>query len=152
MDQARRVSLICCEVLRPKFLCGPSGPGELPRPTCEPQNSPCSSGRSQMVKNLLSRSLLLSSLLGPFPKVHTLVLALDVQWWEEVRRDKEESLLKGKSMFHFFLKFGTCQPTPVFLPGKVHGQRSLAGCSQWGYMIEHACMRVEGDGLIAINW
>ena len=26
------------------------------------------------------------------------------------------------------------QPTPVFLPGKVHGQRSLVGCSPWGYM------------------
>ena len=24
------------------------------------------------------------------------------------------------------------QPTPVFLPGKSHGQRSLAGCSLWG--------------------
>ena len=24
------------------------------------------------------------------------------------------------------------QPTPVFLPGKVHGQRSLVGCSPWG--------------------
>ena len=23
-------------------------------------------------------------------------------------------------------------PTPVFLPGKCHGQRSLAGYSQWG--------------------
>ena len=23
-------------------------------------------------------------------------------------------------------------PTPVFLPGKFHGQRSLAGYSQWG--------------------
>ena len=43
------------------------------------------------------------------------------------------------------------QPTPVFLPGKVHGQRNLAGCSPWGYMIEHACMRVEGDGLVKIN-
>ena len=44
------------------------------------------------------------------------------------------------------------QPTPVFLPGKVHGQRSLEGCSPWGYMTEHAGMRVEGDGLVAINW
>ena len=44
------------------------------------------------------------------------------------------------------------QPTPVFLPGKVHGQRSLAGCSPWGYMTEHVCMRVEGLGLVAINW
>ena len=24
------------------------------------------------------------------------------------------------------------QPTPVFLPGGFHGQRSLAGCSPWG--------------------
>ena len=44
------------------------------------------------------------------------------------------------------------QPTPVLLPGKVHGQRSLAGCSPWGYMTEHVCMRVEGHGLVAINW
>ena len=44
------------------------------------------------------------------------------------------------------------QPTPVFLPGKVHGQRSLVGCSPWGYMTEHVCMRLEGHGLVAINW
>ena len=44
------------------------------------------------------------------------------------------------------------QPTAVFLPGKVHGQRSLTGCSPWGYMTEPVCMRVEGDGLVAINW
>ena len=25
------------------------------------------------------------------------------------------------------------QPTPVFLPGEPHGQRSLAGCSPWGH-------------------
>ena len=25
------------------------------------------------------------------------------------------------------------QPTPVFLPGEFHGQRSLAGYSPWGY-------------------
>ena len=24
------------------------------------------------------------------------------------------------------------QPIPVFLPGKYHGERSLAGCSPWG--------------------
>jgi len=24
------------------------------------------------------------------------------------------------------------KPTPVFLPGESHGQRSLAGCSPWG--------------------
>ena len=25
-----------------------------------------------------------------------------------------------------------CQPTPVLLPGKSHGQRRLVGCSPWG--------------------
>ena len=25
------------------------------------------------------------------------------------------------------------QPTPIFLPGKSHGQRNLAGCSPWGF-------------------
>ena len=28
------------------------------------------------------------------------------------------------------------QPTPVFLPGEFHGQRSLVGCSPWGHRIE----------------
>ena len=28
---------------------------------------------------------------------------------------------------------GEMQPTPVFLPGESHGQRSLAGCSSWGH-------------------
>ena len=27
------------------------------------------------------------------------------------------------------------QATPVFLPGKSHGQRSLAGCSPWGHRV-----------------
>ena len=27
----------------------------------------------------------------------------------------------------------TWQPTPVFLPGKSHGQRSLVGYSSWDY-------------------
>ena len=29
------------------------------------------------------------------------------------------------------------QPTPVFLPGKFHGQRSLTGYSPWGYRVRH---------------
>ena len=28
-------------------------------------------------------------------------------------------------------------PTPVFLPGEFHGQRSLAGCSPWGLRAGH---------------
>ena len=29
------------------------------------------------------------------------------------------------------------QPTPVFLPGKSHGQRGLAGNSPWGHRVRH---------------
>ena len=29
------------------------------------------------------------------------------------------------------------QPTPVFLPGKSHGHRSLVGCSPWGHRVRH---------------
>ena len=40
---------------------------------------------------------------------------------------------------------GTWQPTPVFLPGKSHGQRSLAGHSPWGHKesdtTEHTCIK-----------
>ena len=38
----------------------------------------------------------------------------------------------GKSMFCCQLGKMKWQPTPVFLPGKSHGQRSLAGYSSWG--------------------
>ena len=30
------------------------------------------------------------------------------------------------------------QPTPVFLPGESHGQRSLAGYSPWGHKVTHS--------------
>ena len=29
------------------------------------------------------------------------------------------------------------QPTPLFLPGEFHGQRSLAGCSPWDHSVGH---------------
>ena len=29
------------------------------------------------------------------------------------------------------------QPTPVFLPGKFHGQRNLVGSSPWGHRVQH---------------
>ena len=31
----------------------------------------------------------------------------------------------------------TWQPTPVFLPGEFHGQRSLVGYSPWGCRVGH---------------
>ena len=37
-------------------------------------------------------------------------------------------------------------------PGVGDGQGGMACCSPWGYMTKHVCMRVEGHGLVAINW
>ena len=34
------------------------------------------------------------------------------------------------------------QLTPIFLPGKFHGQRSLAGCSPWGHKESDATERL----------
>ena len=33
------------------------------------------------------------------------------------------------------------QPTPVFLPGKSHGQRSLEDYSPWGHRVKYDCPR-----------
>ena len=35
-------------------------------------------------------------------------------------------------LLSFYLLRRRWHPTPVFLPGKSHGQRSLVGCSPWG--------------------
>ena len=43
------------------------------------------------------------------------------------------------------------QPTPVFLPGKSHGQRSLAGYSSWGHKrVSHNLATKQHND--AINW
>ena len=34
--------------------------------------------------------------------------------------------------------------TPVFLPGKFHGQRSLVGCSPWGRKEQHSMEHAAG--------
>ena len=50
---------------------------------------------------------------------------------------------------------GKREPTPVFLPGEFHGQKSLAGYSPWGHkesdMTEHACTRINLSQEISRN-
>ena len=50
---------------------------------------------------------------------------------------KESSCRCWRLLFHPWVKKirqrRKGQPTPVFLPGESHGQRSLAGYSSWGY-------------------
>ena len=42
----------------------------------------------------------------------------------------------------------TWQPTPVFLPGESHGQRSLAGCSPWGHRVGHNWAHTHKQGAL----
>ena len=47
------------------------------------------------------------------------------------------------------------QPTPVFLPGEFHGQRSLAGCSPWDHKTEaaeHACRGAKNSGFDVFSY
>ena len=79
---------------------------------------------------------------------HSSTLAWKIPWTEEpgglqsmgslgVGHDCATSL----SLFTFMHWRKKWQPTPVFLPGKSHGQRSPVGCSPWGHcesdMTEH---------------
>ena len=70
---------------------------------------------------------------------HSSTVAWKIPWMEEpgglqsmeslrVRHDWATSLSLSTFM-HWRRKW---QPTPVFLPGESHGQRSLVGCSPWG--------------------
>ena len=47
-------------------------------------------------------------------------------------------------------------PTPIFLPGKSRGQRSLVGCNPWGCKewdtTEHACASMQGAGELGTVW
>ena len=70
---------------------------------------------------------------------HSSTVARKIPWMEEpsglqfmgslrVRHDWVTSLSLSTFM-HWRRKW---QPTPMFLPGESHGQRSLVGCSPWG--------------------
>ena len=41
-------------------------------------------------------------------------------------------VISGRDIMGFYSILKQWQPTPVLLPGKSHGRRSLVGCSPWG--------------------
>ena len=57
------------------------------------------------------------------------VLKVSVQWQI---RDIATAAVHQLCSAWFIVKVTKWQPTPVFLPGKLHGQRSLVGYSPWG--------------------
>ena len=71
---------------------------------------------------------------------HSSTLARKIPWTEEPGRLQSMGLRRvghdwatSLSLFTFLHWRRKWQPTPVFLPGEFHGQRSLAGYSPWGH-------------------
>ena len=71
---------------------------------------------------------------------HSSTLAWKIPWTEEPRRlQSMRSLRVGHDwatslcLFTFMHWRRKWQPTPMFLPGESHGQRSLVGYSPWGH-------------------
>ena len=67
--------------------------------------------------------------ISPEYSLEGLMLKLKLQYFGHLmpRADKfEKTLMLGK------IQRRQWHPTPVFLSGESHGQRSLVGCSPWG--------------------
>ena len=75
-----------------------------------------------------------------------------VTWLKEILTDKTPLYTSGmvgsyqSGKHHLFVSCKTTwrrqwQPTPVLLPGKSHGRRSLVGCSPWGHEELHTTER-----------
>ena len=62
---------------------------------------------------------------------------LNWEWWGDIWQTLETCLAvtqREKRYWPLVSKWRRqWQPTPVLLPGKSHGQRSLVGCSPWGH-------------------
>jgi len=62
-----------------------------------------------------------------------------------VLNEKFYNIYKWKWFYYLFRLWGQCTfmswrqwpPTPVLLPGKSHGRRSLVGCSLWGCWVRY---------------
>ena len=70
---------------------------------------------------------------------HSSTVAWKIPWMEEPGRLQSMGSLRvghdwvtSLSLSTFMHWRGKWQPTPVFLPGESHGQRSLVGCGPWG--------------------
>ena len=50
--------------------------------------------------------------------------------WFQTGKKVHQGCILSPCLFNLWRR--KWQPTPVFLPGESHGQRSLVGCSPWG--------------------
>ena len=98
-------------------------------------------GKDTIGKISDSGDIYLSLVLGQEKAVapHSNILAWELPWTEEPGRLQSMGLQRvghdwatSLSLFFFLYWRRQWHPTPVLLPGKSHGWRSLVGCSPWG--------------------
>ena len=98
-------------------------------------------GKDTIGKISDSGDIYLSLVLGQEKAVapHSNILAWELPWTEEPGRLQSMGLQRvghdwatSLSLFSFLYWRRQWHPTPVLLPGKSHGWRSLVGCSPWG--------------------
>ena len=80
---------------------------------------------------------------------HSSTLAWKIPWMEEPGRLQSMGSLRVRHdwatslwLFTFMHWRKKWQPTPVFLPGESHGQKSLVGCSPWGHKMSNTTKRL----------
>ena len=80
------------------------------------------------------RSLVQEDALEEEVATHSSILAWRIPWTEEPDRLQSMGLQRvGKNLVTKQLRRRWWHPTPVLLPGKSHGWRSLVGWSPWGH-------------------
>ena len=79
-----------------------------------------------------------------YTHTHTHKVPLDFPWWLSC---KECRFNPWDGKIPWWRKW---QPTPVFLPGKSHGQRSLAGYHPWGHRVRYDLATRQQHGALYI--
>ena len=111
--------ILCCPLLLPASIF-PSI-RVFSNESNEFQSIPIESG-GQSIRASASASVLLKNIRGWFPVGCTSLISLQSKGLSRL-------FSSTTTWKHWFLG---AHPTPVLLPGKSHGLRSLVGCSQWG--------------------
>ena len=79
----------------------------------------------------------------------------EYRWEGSVAQQLRIRLQCRRHRFNPWVRKSSCrgkwQPTPVFLPGEAHGQRSLAGYSPWAHGVGHHSVTKQQQQYVWLN-
>ena len=128
--------LPCCCIITPSCLTlWPHGlqHARLLCPSPSPRVCSNSCPLSRWCHPTISSSVVPFSHLPSFPASRSLLMS-GLPWWLSGEESAYQCRRPGFDPWvGMILWTRASQPTPVFLPGAFHGQRSLAGCNPWDH-------------------